>query len=154
MLDHQAQAELRHASHTIILGLSLNVHVLEVNAVLRLDLRGKGPWGNVGCSLSTGLRTAWYSLNSATLQVRKAHSAGRCRDPWETEKGQQGGITIISNTGWTISSFVTTWTKEQWNWMRQDWERPEYSILMGKVCSSADRRVESWPMQLQWLKTS
>lgn len=32
------QAELRHASHVIITGLTLKVHYLEVNAVLRLDL--------------------------------------------------------------------------------------------------------------------
>lgn len=35
------QVELRHVSHVIITGLTLKVHYLEVNAVLRLDLRIK-----------------------------------------------------------------------------------------------------------------
>lgn len=32
------QAELRHASHAVIPVLTLKVHYLEVNALLRLDL--------------------------------------------------------------------------------------------------------------------
>lgn len=35
------QAKLRHASHVLITELTLKMHYLDVNAVLRLDLRIK-----------------------------------------------------------------------------------------------------------------
>ena len=83
------QAELRHVSHAVIPVLTLKVHYLEVNAVLRLDLWVKH------CEEICDAPEDWthqshFCHTYYDQSSRQAYYAGHFRDPWEAKSSNKG----------------------------------------------------------------